>query len=224
MDQKVRLTKRQIKEDKFTTFMLKSRSWFLKNWQLLVIGVAAAALIMVATVYYSQSRATRAGEAATKYAQALQDYRNQNNQVAIMGFAQIVEDYSGDQTAEQATFLLGKLNYRIRNYDEGIRHFEMYLNKYRDNALTRAAALAGIASCYEDQGNFVEAAEKFQQAFSEFPDGPLGGDYLNSAMRNYLEIGEVEKARADLDSIKARFEGSELVKRAVRRFVEKNPG
>jgi hypothetical protein len=135
MDQKVRLTKRQIKEDKFTTFMLKSRSWFLKNWQLLVIGVAAAALIMVATVYYSQSRATRAGEAATKYAQALQDYRNQNNQVAIMGFAQIVEDYSGDQTAEQATFLLGKLNYRIRNYDEGIRHFEMYLNKYRDHAM-----------------------------------------------------------------------------------------
>jgi hypothetical protein len=43
-------------------------------------------------------------------------------------------------------------------------------------------------------------------------------------MRNYLEIGEIEKARADLDSIKARFEGSELVKRAVRRFVEKNPG
>ncbi|MCK4372147.1 MAG: tetratricopeptide repeat protein [candidate division Zixibacteria bacterium] len=224
MYQKVRLTKRQIKEDKFTTFMLKSRSWLLGNWQLLVIGVAAAVLIIVASVYYAQSRATRAGEAATKYAHALQDYRNKNNQVAIMGFTQIVEDYSGDKTAEHATFLLGKLNYRIRNYDEAIRYFEMYLNKYRNNTLTRAAASAGVASCYEDQGNFVEAAEKFQQAFSEFPDGPLGGDYLNSAMRNYLEIGEIEKARADLDSIKARFEGSELVKRAVRRFVEKNPG
>lgn len=224
MYQKVRLTKRQIKEDKFTTFMLKSRSWFLGNWQLLVIGVAAAVLIIVASVYYARSRTARASEAATKYTHALQDYRNKNNQVAIMGFTQIVEDYSGDKMAEHATFLLGKLNYRIRNYDEAIRYFEMYLNKYRDNSLTRAAASAGVASCYEDQGNFVEAAEKFQQAFSEFPDGPLGGDYLNSAMRNYLEIGEVEKARADLDSIKARFAGSELVKRAVRRFVEKNPG
>jgi TolA-binding protein len=223
MDQ-VKLTKRQIKEDKFTAFMLKSRSWFLENWQLAVIGVAAVVLVIVASVYYTRSSASKADEAATKYARALLDFRGGNDQVAIMGFTQVVDDYPGDEVAEQATFLLGKLNLRLRNFEEATRFFEMYLSKYRDNHLTRAAALAGIASSYDDQGNFAEAAAKYQQAYDEFPDGPLSGDYLNSAMRNYLEIGEIDRARANLDTIKVRYEGSELVRRATRKFVEKHPG
>jgi len=224
MYQKVKLTKRQIKEDKFTTFMLRSRTWLLENWQLVVIGVAAAALIIVASVYYTQSRTAKADEATTKFARALLDFRGGNNQVAIMGFTQIVDDYSGAEAAEQATFLLGKVNYRIRNYDEAIRFYEMYVDQYRDDVLTRAAAWAGLGACYEDQGDYSEAAENYRRAFDEYPDGPLGGDYLNSAMRNYLEIGETEKARSGLDTIKARFEGTELARRAMRKFVEKNPG
>jgi len=224
MYQKVKLTKRQIKEDKFTAFMLRSRTWFLENWQLVVIGAAAVALVIVAVVYYGQSRTAKSEEAANKFARALQDFRGGNDQVAIMGFTQIVDDYPGQESAEQATFLLGKLNYRTRNYEEAVRFYQMYLDKYHDDQLTRAAAQAGLAACNEDQGNYVSAAENYQKAFEEFPDGPLGGDYLYGAMRNYLQLGEVDKAQTDLDTIKARFEGSELSRRAIREFVEKNPG
>jgi TolA-binding protein len=224
MDQKVKLTKRQIKEDKFTAVMLKSRSWLLDNWQLVVIGAAAVVLVIVASLYYSRSRATKAEEARTKYSRALLDYRAGNNQVAIMGLTQVVDDYDGHEAAEQATFLLGKLNYRIRNFEEATRYFEQYVSNYGDNKLTRAAALAGIGACYEDQGRFAEAAEKYQGAFDEFPDGPLGGDYLIAAMRNYLEVGDAARAGASLDTMKARYEGTELVRRATRQFVEKNPG
>jgi TolA-binding protein len=220
MSDKVKLTKRQIKEDKFTAFMLNSRTWFTDNWQLTIIGVAAVILVAVAGMYYSQSQETKAEEASTRFARALLDYRNGNNQVAIMGFSQIVDDYSSSQPAEQATFLLGKLNYTTRNYQEATRYFEMYLNKYRDNKMSRAASQAGIASCHEEQAAYAEAADRFQRAFDEYPDGPLGGDYLSGALRNNLKIGEVEKATANLDTIKVRFEGSELVDRAIRSLAE----
>ena len=222
MYDKVKLTKRQIKEDKFTAVMLNARTWFTDNWQLAVIGVAAVILVTVAGVYYSQSQAAKSEEAATRFARALMDYRNGNNQVAIMGFSQIVDEFSSEQAAEQATFLLGKLNHKIRNYEEAIRYFDMYLSKYRENKLSRAAAYAGIASCLEEQVAFAEAANKFQQAFDEYPDGPLGGDYLSGALRNYLKTDDLTKAAASLDTIKARFEGSELVNRAIRSFVEKS--
>lgn len=224
MYEKVRLTKRQIKEDKFTAFMLNARSWFINNWQLAVIGVAAVILVAVAGFYYSQSQAAKADEAATRFSRALLDYRNGNNQVAIMGFSQIVDDYSSDQAAEQATFLLGKVNYKIRNYEEASRYFEMYLAKYRDNKLSRAAAQAGIASCLEEQAAFVEAAERFQQAFDEYPEGPLGGDYLAGALRNNLKTGALEAAAVNLDTIKVRYEGSDLVDRSIRSLAENNPG
>lgn len=224
MYEKVKLTKRQIKEDKFTAFMLNTRSWFIDNWQLAVIGVAAVILVAVAGFYYSQSQAAKAEEAATRFSRALLDYRNGNNQVAIMGFSQIVDDYSSDQAAEQATFLLGKLNYKIRNYEEATRYFEAYLVKYRENRLSRAAALAGIASCHEEQAAYAEAAQRFQQAFDEYPEGPLGGDYLSGALRNNLKTGALEEAAANLDTIKVRYEGSDLVNRSIRSLAEHNPG
>lgn len=224
MYDKVKLTKRQIKEDKFTAFMLNARTWFTENWQLSVIAVAAVILVAVAGVYYSQAQVAKSEEAADRFARALMDYRNGNNQVAIMGFSQIVDEYSSDKAAEQAIFLLGKLNFTTRNYEEATRYFEMYLSKYRDNSLTRAASQAGIAACQEEQASFADAAIRFQRAFDEYPDGPLGGDYLSGAMRNNLKTGELEKAAANLDSMKVRYEGSDLVNRASRNFTEYSLG
>lgn len=221
MYRKTRLTKRQIKEDKFTIFMLTAKDQFLQYWQFLVIGLVVVILLVTGTVYYFNSRRAGAQEAMTKFARALMDYRSGNNQLAILSFSQILEEYSSETVVEQATFLLGKINYETRNYPEAIRYYETYLSKYRDNKLNRSAAQAGIASCLENQGQYYEAAEKFAAAHDEYPNGPLIGDYHFSAMRNYLEVGEVDRAKAHLDSIKDEFAGSDLVNRAIRLFSEK---
>ncbi|MEA3297178.1 MAG: tetratricopeptide repeat protein [candidate division Zixibacteria bacterium] len=224
MYQKVKLSKRQIKEDKFTAFMLKSKSMVLDNWQFVVIGVVAAALIVTAVVYYAESRVTRDNEAATKLSRAVLDYRNGNFQVAIMGFSQIIEDFEGEYAARQAMFLLGNANLQIRNYQEAISHYEKYLLSYKKDKLTRAGSHAGIACCYENQGEYLKAAGKYVEAYDEFPNGPLIGDYLISAMRNYLEVDDTAQARIRLDQIRKEFKGTNLTDRATRIFMEKKPG
>ncbi len=224
MHQKVKLTRRQLKEDKFTSFMLRSKGWFAENWQFAVIGVVALILVVVAGVYYSNSRVADRAEASTKFAQALSDFRRGNNQVAVLGMQQILEEYGGTSVAEQATFLLGKLHYSMRNYPEAIRYFDMYLSKYRDDLLMRSAAMAGIAGCEQDQGNYTVAAAKFNEAYEAYPDGPLTGDYRYSAMRNLLMAGETEQAREILEFIESEYEGTELVNRATLLFAEKSQG
>jgi len=219
---KTKLTKRQIKEDKFTVFMLSAKNQFLDYWQYLVIGLVVVILAIVGAVYYFNSLQSQEKEAATRFARAFMDYRGGNNQVAIMGLSQIVEEYGDNDVAEQATFLLGNINYEIRNYSEAIRYYEQYLSKYHDNKLNRSAALAGIAASLENQGQYREAAEKFVAAYNEYIDGPLIGDYQISAMRNYLEVGEIERARVHLEVIKEKFDGTELVNRAIRMFSEKS--
>ncbi|MFH1687823.1 MAG: tetratricopeptide repeat protein [bacterium] len=219
MPQNFKLSKRQIKEDKFTSFMLQGKGWFESNWQFVVIGVAAVILVAVAGTYYANSRTSKTHEAAVKFSRALGDYRNQNSQVASLSLQQVVDDYGDQEVAQQATFLLGKLNRTNRNYPEAQRFYELYLSKYAHDKTMRAACYAGIASCLEDQNQAAEAADKFDAAYREFPDGPLAGDYLNGAMRNHLSAGNIEAARANLDLIKEQFDGTNLASRATRAFV-----
>lgn len=219
---KTKLTKRQIKEDKFTVFMLSAKNQITDNWQYLVVALVAVVLVITGVVYYVNSRQAQKQEAAIMFARGLMDYRAGNNQVAIMSLNQVVQEHGGDEIAQQATFMLGNINYETRNYPEAIRYYELYLSKYHKDRLNRSAALAGIASCLENQGQHREAAEKFVAAYDEYPDGPLIGDYQMSAMRNFLEVGEIDRARTHLELIKAEFDGTDLATWAIRLFSEKS--
>jgi TolA-binding protein len=224
MYNKVKLTKRQIKEDKFTAFMLGSKQRLADNWQFIVIGVIVVALAVVGTVYFFNARADRVTEANLAYARALQDYRSGNHQVAAVALAQILEKYGSQQVAAHATFLLGRVNYDMRNYAEATRHFDMYLSKYRDNPLDRTAAAAGIAACLECEGKFLEAADKYVAAYTESPTGPSAADYVGSALRNYLAAQAIDKARAQLELLQKDFRGSEVTRSALILFGEKVQG
>jgi TolA-binding protein len=220
MQNRVKLTKRQIKEDKFTTFMLNAKSQFMESWQFYVIGVVAVIVIGAGAIYFANYKEARSQDASARFAQAMASYRNQQNQIAIVALNEIVEDYGGEDVAEQATFLLGKLNYEVRNYPEAMRFFEMYLSKYRSSKLDRAASLAGLAVCNENQSELETAMEKYLAAYNEYPDGPLAGDYELSVLRLALKTGDMASARVRLESIQGNYEGSELAKTAVRIFHE----
>jgi len=224
MQNRVKLTKRQIKEDKFTSVMLRSRGWFQDNWQFLAIGIFAVILLAVAANFWFDAQANDRQVAATKFARALNDYRGGNDQVASAGLSNIIEEHSNTDVAKQSMFLLGKLNFRMRIFPEAIRNFEQFLKNERTDKLSRAAAQAGIAACHENQGLYAEAAEKYEAAIKEMPDGPLIGDYHFSAMRCYLDLKDGESARIHLNIIEEKFEGSELVNRALRMFGEKYSG
>ncbi len=221
MYNKVKLSKRQLKEDKFTGVMLNTKQFTQENWQFMVIGLAVIVLVIVSLVYYSSNMKSQSIEASTKFSRAMLDYRNGNNQVAILSFSQIREDHPGDAVAEESTLLLGKINFESKNYAETIRYYEMYLAKYQGNLINRSAAHAGIAAAQENQGQSALAAAEFQLAYDEAPDGPLSGDNLIGSMRNNLKVGEVDKAKTSLELIEEKFPTTDLLNRATRLFAEK---
>ena len=64
MQTKVKLTKRQLKEDKFTTFMLTAKDRLQENWQFYVIALLAIVLVVVGGVYFLNQGKARQQEAA----------------------------------------------------------------------------------------------------------------------------------------------------------------
>jgi len=221
MQGKVKLSKRQIKEDKFTTFVLTSKQQFIDNWQFMVIGVVIVALAIFAVAYYVTSRKTSQIEGSQMFARGMMEYRGGDRQVAITTFEQILTDNASHQVAGDATYMLGTTNLELRNYPEATRYFEEYLQKFKSDSLNRAASQAGIATALENQGNFTEAAQKYLEALKEFPAGPMAPYYHEGAMRNFLLVGEIDKAREQLDKIEALVPNTDQYNRAARLFSEK---
>lgn len=221
MQSKVKLSKRQIKEDKFTTFMLTSKQRFADNWQFFVIGGVVVLLAIVGIAYFISSSASSGNQAATLFAQGMNDYRGGNRQVSITTFQQILDDHGGNQVAQKSTYMLGQVNFELRNFAEAQRYWNMYLDKYGDNKIDRAAALAGIGASFEEQGDYVQGAAKFVEAVAQLPDGPMVPYYHAGAMRNYLLSNQPDKAREQLDLIKEKYAETDVYMRAARYFAEK---
>ena len=219
---KVKLTKRQIKEDKFTAFMLTSKQQVEENWQYLAIAVIVVILGVVGSIYYLDSVEETSRQAAANLSKGNLEFRGGNSQVALLTFNDIINNYGGTKSAEQATFMLGKVNLQTRNYSEAIRFFEMYLQKYSKNLLNRASSYTGLGTAMENQGNFLEAAEAFEKGTMELPESPLQQSLRFGAMRNYLKVDNVEKARPHFKYITENFEGTETANRASRLFYEKS--
>lgn len=219
---KVKISKRQMKEDKFTSFVLKNKQTMADNWQYLLIGVAIVVLIVFGVNYYLSSQDAQLVEASEKYSQALIDYNNGNSELAFLSLDQIISDYSGTTIARQANYTLAKFNMESKNYAEAIRYFEMFTNKFKSDELLLAAAYGGLGVCYENQGNNTEAAANFESAYKTQPSGPLAPDYKIGAMRNFLLAGDMTNAQKQLDDIKELYDGTDTANKAILLFAEKS--
>jgi TolA-binding protein len=228
MSGKVRLTKRQVKEDKFTTFMLSSKeklqSEMADKWQFYVIGFVLVVILIAAMAWQLDRQEARGVEASEAFSRAMVTYQGGDKQVAILEFSQVLENYGSSDVASTATYLLGNLNLTTRNYAEATRYYQLYLDDFSGNSLNRAAALAGLASAMEDQGQYSDAASKFVLACAEYPGGPMEPDYELGAIRNYLADGNLDQADARLAILQENHADADWTKRASRLITEKRLG
>jgi TolA-binding protein len=213
MRSKVKISKKEMKEDKFTTFMLQFKDRFLDNWQTVAIAAAVVVIIVVAAVYYSNMQDTKKSEASARLGKAISEYQRQNYQVAIVDFREIVDSYGG-HTAERARFYLASAYFNTRNYDEAIKYFQQYVDKYRDDKIMRASAMAGIAASLEGKREFTEAGTKYEEALKYYPHSPSAPDYYLGAIRCF--VAARDKVRSDrlLEEMKQEYSGTDFYRTA----------
>ncbi len=225
MQSKAKITKRQMKEDKFTTFMLASKdklqSEFEDKWQYYIIGAVVVIVLIWAGIWFIGRQSGQESGASEAFSKAMVSYQGGDNQVAILEFGQIIENYGGSDYAAQAAFILGNLNLDNRSFDEATRYFNKYLTDYTGTPLDRAAAQAGIATVAEDQGKYADAAAGFVKAAEAYTDGPLRPDYELGAIRNFIADGKIDQAEARLAILKEKYANTDWTTRAIRLITEK---
>jgi TolA-binding protein len=215
MRSKVKISKRQIKEDKFTNFMLVTRDKILENWQVITIVAAAIIIVIVGTIYFANMKSTKSLEASNRLTRAIAEYRRQNYQVAILELTSISEEYSG-RVAGLALFNLANAHFESNNYDEAMANFQKFLDDYDIDRLTKSSAIAGIGACLESKREFLAAGDKYQEAVDYYPESPSAPDYLLGAVRNYVLAGEREKMGQSLAELEEKYSGTDYAQTAAR--------
>jgi len=208
-----RITKKELKQDQLVTTYFKAID-FLRNNRKLVSGTLTGLVIaVIVIVAYLNNRRSDNMKAATDLAGVLEYFNGGAYQMAIngdpshniTGLKSIVENYGGSETGEQAKIYLGDCYYYLGNYDAALKYFKDYDG---NDKFLQASAYAGIAEVDEIEGDAKDAAEYYDRAASRDSKNFLAAQYLVGAARNYIKVGEKDRALSLLTRVQKDFPNS----------------
>ncbi len=218
---KKKISKKEIQEDQLVTTFYKVEEFVEEHKQNIIIGVAAIAIIALAIVWYNNKRVEDNLQATEELSKVIPLFEKGSYKEAIegqpgtnlIGLKTIVEDYGSTEQGEFAKIYLADAYYYLGDYANAKKYYEDYSG---ESSLHKAAAYAGIAACYEQEGDFDKAAGYYNKAASVSKYNPLTPDYLLNAGINYLKVNKKDMAETVLKRIKKEFETT-----AVAREVDK---
>ncbi len=211
---KKKITKKELKQDKFVLFTLKARDFIDENAKLLVrVGIGVLIVIILASFYIRSKRNanTEANEMLGEAQMAL----NQNNTTqADTLLKDLVKNYDGVTAAGQGCYLLARSYWQKSDYANAKIYFKKYVDEYADDDLLTSASLAGYGDCLMQEGNVKEAADYYEKAGNVNKDLPMAPSYFYSAAQAYMQINDLSKAQELAEFIVKNYENSEYKNRA----------
>ncbi len=218
-----KITKKEIKEDKLITTYFKARTWVEANRKLVTYIVAAPFVIIALLFWWNQKTDEWNDRANTMLARIIQYYNdgkydnaiNGVPQEGIQGLQAIVDEYGSTNTGEIAKLFLANSYFAQKEYDKALEYYDDI--SVKDKMLT-AAALAGMAACYEVKGESKNAAKYFEKAALKNMSAVQAPNNLHKSAINYATSGNKEKAVELLKKLKKEFPTSTYA-RDVDRYI-----
>lgn len=209
-----KITKQDIKEDKFVTSVVKGTAYASENVRSVVLMAVALVLVVMGVLVWRYYRAKRVEGAETRLGIAQIAYSIGQFMECKDTLLSLVNNYGGTKQAKVAMFLLGHIYYGTGMPDSAEVYWKGFLeSKFKDNDM-RAGAMMGIASVLSDRNQFEEAGQAFEKCYEEFPDYVDRGDFLLKSAENYKEAGQSEKAISLLEKYIREYEKSSKIQTA----------
>jgi len=216
MAQSSRLTKEEIKEDRFIEAVLKSLEFLKKNFKTIIIALAVVIVGIFGTWTYRRHQQDQRAEASfalvkviEKYQEAEQDSLNAEKandsndkfQAIATDFQTIVREYSGTSFADKALYNYAKTLYYQGNYDGAKIQFQSVIDSQPEDEILVLYAQKAIGDCYAQESKYQEAIAAYQS--DKYPLTPkIPGAVLDFVLANakfsqalcYEKLGQPDEA------------------------------
>lgn len=209
-----RISKKELKEDKFVTFTLKARDYIEANAKKIMWGVVVVVVAIFAIYHLVKSKQQANIEANALLGKATFAMSQGRESDAESQLKQVVENYKGVPSAGQGCFLLAKYYWQKDDFVNAKIYFRQYLDDYSDDDLLTSGAYAGYADCLLKEGNTEEAAQNYEKAGRVDKKLPQVPSYLYSAAKTYMESNNFKKAKELATEIVEDYENNEYTGRA----------
>ena len=204
-----KMTKKEIKEDKFVEVALSAKAYVEDNYKqvsIIVLSVFGVILLLMVWNYVHHQNAEKS---SVLLGQAQLEYQNLNYSKAKEFINQLMDEYPGTDACDQGTFLYANLLYQEKNYAEAKDLYKKFIDSYSGSNILIASGLAGYAACLEKEENYEEAAEYYMRAQKKAKDFIEAPNYLYLAGLNYTAADDYEDARDAFQKIVDDYESSD---------------
>jgi len=197
----------------------RSEEWVAKNQKYIFTGVAALVLVVLAFIAYDRFvLQPKEVEAANLIFEAQETFKkattaNEKEKVALLqealngkgdtvGFNQIIEEYSGTQTAEVAKYYAGFSALELQDYAKAIEYLDDYSS---DNTTLNALAKGGVADAFSMLNEPAKALNYYQKALQENNSSFTSPKFLIKAAKTALGLDKSKEALGFLKQVQTNY-------------------
>ena len=209
-----RLTKREMKEDKFVTFALNATDFLQRNWISVALGIVAVVVVIGGSAGWIKHQRAKQNAAWELLADANVAEREGKTDRAERLYEQVVEQFGRTKAGLVAYTSLGDLQFGEGRFDEAIEAYQKVLDRVGGDPLMAFAAYSGIGACLEEQGKYEEAAIHYRSYAETHSDSPFAPEALSDAARCFVQAGRIVEARTALEQIVRAYPKSQVVYQA----------
>jgi len=209
-----RLTKREIKEDKFVTYTLIAFNFVRNNIRYFLGGIIAIVVIAIAiSIFYSMSRSKEA-KASELMMEAQTSLSNGDKEEAIDTYNKLIESYSRTGAYVEAALRLGNIYFNDGLYEKAIDIFRKLADRAGGDDVIAYSAESGIAASLENLGRYKEAGERYMRFVRKYPKSAFAPQALFEASRCFRLAGDYSSARHNLEKLSKEYPESLIAYKA----------
>lgn len=185
----------------------KAEAFITKNNKMIVgclIGAVVLAIAILAIRSINENKAVKGQEAFTFTENAALMAADSLSNAAALADLEAYLDEFGGKAVGIAAFEAGIAAYEVKDYAKAIEYFSEYKG---EDAIFNARALACIADCHVELGNYEEAYKNYVAAL-ETADNDLASEYAFRAGLVAEKLGNNADALAMYNTVKEKYPSS----------------
>jgi tetratricopeptide (TPR) repeat protein len=221
MTTKKRMSRHEMREDQFVTGVFKLEEWAEGNLQKILIGVGAVIIIGLAVWFFISQSGKSEEEAFRKLGSAEVFVRQNQTQLAVADFEEVLNKYASSQAAPQAAFKLANLYFQTNDFAKAEQAYRKYASSFVVDEYFRLSAERGIAGSLAGQARYGEAARGFIDAARSDTTATTYEEDLFDAVDNAVRAGDSGLAKEAFDYLSSKGTTSERYRAAKILLIEK---
>jgi tetratricopeptide (TPR) repeat protein len=157
-----RMTKQQLRHDSFVEGTARATAFLQENFMAVLVGIAVVAIVVLGSIWWSQSRERSSVQASQLMFKASNQYSAAQYGDALLVLDDLKSRYGGTSEGRDAFYLSGACHLALGESDPALADFDEYLDLKPKGLYAESAKLGG-ALAMESRGDLEPAAQRLDE-------------------------------------------------------------